>query len=97
MFHPQKKFVSHLAKSFRREKNVQKFSFFVVDHDVIQSIILYNTYSFVTILVAPIYQKNRQWSMPTKISVAKKSGGFISETNDCTGKKITITTIIQAA
>ena len=25
--------------------------------------------------------------MPTKISVAKKSGGFISETNDCTGKK----------
>ena len=69
----------------------------MVDHDVIQSIILYNTYSFVTILVAPIYQKNRQWSMPTKISVAKKSGGFISETNDCTGKKITITTIIQAA
>ena len=59
----------------------------MVDHDVIQSIILYNTYSFVTILVAPIYQKNRQWSMPTKISVAKKSGGFISETNDCTGKK----------
>ena len=91
MFHPQKKFVSHLAKSFRREKNVQKFSFFVVDHDVIQSIILYNTYSFVTILVAPIYQNVGSGRCRQKFQ-SQKSGCYASSLNlKSVQKKNTIT------
>ena len=55
-------------------------------------LLLYNpkycTYSFVTILVAPIYQNIGSGRCRQKYQSQKKSGGFVSESRVCVEKKL---------